>query len=68
MNIDDAIARSISHNEIAACEFAGGYGDLRGWLNDNVANGNDAEINEEDDDTLDVCDIDFLWRIRVTLV
>ena len=67
MKIEDAIARSISHNEIVRCEFEGDETALTVWLHDNVANGNDAVISRENDGTLDVCDIDMAWRIRVAL-
>jgi hypothetical protein len=63
MTIENAISRSISHDEIVKCEFAGEYNDLLAWLNDNT-DGHQT-ISEEIDGTIDVASDD--WRINVTL-
>lgn len=67
MNIENAVERSISHNEIVACEFDGDYGDLVVFVHETMANGNDAIFSEENDGTVDVDDFDGQWRVRVTL-
>lgn len=64
MNIENAIARSISHTEIVKCEFIGEYSDLLAWLNDNTDGQN--TISEENDGTIDVASDG--WRVNVTLV
>ena len=64
MNIEDAIARSISHTEIVKCEFVGEYNDLLAWLNDNTDG--QQTISEELDGTIDVASDD--WRVNVALV
>jgi hypothetical protein len=61
--IENAIARSISHTEIAKCEFAGQYSDLMAWLNDNTDG--QQTVSEEIDGTIDVASDD--WRVNVTL-
>ena len=63
MTIENAIARSISHDEIVKCEFAGRYSDLLAWLNDNTSG--DNTVSEEIDGTLNVAGVD--WRVNVTL-
>lgn len=63
MTIENAIARSCTYTEIAACEFAGTEKELRVWLNDNTAGG--QTISRENDGTIDVAD--DAWRINVTL-
>jgi hypothetical protein len=67
MNVEQAVARSISHTEIVKCEFAGDYAQLLAFVSDTFANGNDAIFSEELDGTIDVADIDGDWRINVTL-
>ena len=64
MNIENAIARSISYTQIVRCEFAGEYSDLIAWLNDNTDG--QSTISEESDGTIDVASDD--WRVNVTLV
>ena len=64
MTIENAIARSCTHNEIAYCEFAGTEKELRAWPCDNTAG--QQVISRENDGTIDVADDD--WRVRVTLV
>ena len=68
MNIENAVARSISHNEIVSCEFAGDWKSLKAHVADTFTNGNDAVFSEENDGTIDIADIDGDWRVRVTLV
>ena len=68
MNIENAVARSISHNEIVVCEFSGDRKSLQSHVADTFANGNDAVFSEENDGTIDIADIDGDWRVRVTLV
>ena len=67
MNVENAVARSISHTEIVACDFDGDYGQLVAFVEENFANGNDAIFSEENDGTVDIADIDGDWRIKVTL-
>jgi hypothetical protein len=72
MDIENAIARSISHNEIAHCTFEGDEAELRYRIKENTADYTDYQINvsEENDGSLDVYSLDDghgAWRIRVTL-
>ena len=64
MKIENAIARSCTHNEIVACEFAGTEKELLAWLNDNTSGG--QRISHENDGTIDIADES--WRVRVTRV
>ncbi len=68
MTVENAVARSISHSEIAKAEFAGDYGDLAAYVSDTFANGDEAILSEENDGTIDAADRDGDWRINVTLV
>lgn len=64
MNLENAIARSCTHNEIVACEFVGTRKEMLAWLNDNTDG--DNTISDENDGTIDVANDG--WRVRVTLV
>ena len=65
MTIQNAIARSISHTEIVACEFAGDAAELATFVATEI-NSDDAVFSEENDGTIDIDNGD--WRIRVTLI
>lgn len=65
--IENAISRSIIHNEITRCEFEGDYQDLQVFIHENYANGNDAIFSEALDGSIDIDDIDGNWRIKVVL-
>ena len=70
MDIENAIARSISHNEIAHCTFEGDEAELRYRIEENTADYTDYNVSEENDGSLDVYSLDDgdgAWRIRVTL-
>ena len=68
MTIENAVARSISHDEIAYCDFRGDIGQLENYIGDAFDNGDDAIFSVENDGTIDVADCDNCWRIRVTLI
>lgn len=68
MNIEQAVARSMSHTERVSCDFEGDYGALVAFVEETFASGNDAIFSEELDGTIDIADIDDDWRINVTLV
>ena len=70
MYIENAIARSISHNEIVRCTFEGDEAELRYRIEENTADYTDYNVSEENDGSLDVYSLDdgdVAWRIRVTL-
>ena len=66
MTIQNAIARSVSHTEIVACEFSGDAAELATFVATELENTDDAVFSEENDGTIDVDNGD--WRIRVTLI
>lgn len=68
MTLENAVARSISHNEIVDCQFAGDWKSLQAYVSDTFANGSDAVFSEENDGTIDIADFDGDWRVRVTFV
>tara|TARA_R110000803_G_scaffold32357_7_gene71401 strand:- start:1541 stop:1762 length:222 start_codon:yes stop_codon:yes gene_type:complete len=71
MTVLDAIARSITHNEIVRCVSAGDESDLRMLIEMDTAAFQDYDISYENDDSLDVYSLDSgpgAWRIKVTLL
>ena len=68
MTIENAVARSISHNEIVSCEFSGDWKALKAHVSDTFANGSDSVFSEENDGTIDIANTYGDWRVRVTLV